>query len=500
MTEDIRPRSLDIVIFGGTGDLSMRKLMPALYRSEVEGKLAAATRIFAIARKAPSLQEFQGRVRQGLDTFLNSGELCDDSWAAFRQRLNPVSLDIAALDSHWDEFAAQLRGNPHSIAIFYLAIPPSLYGQTCACLAQTGLVGADARIVLEKPIGYDLESARVINDQVAQHFDEHHIYRIDHYLGKATVQNLLALRFTNLLFETLWDGKSIDQVQITLAETVGLEDRAEFYDKAGALRDMMQNHLLQLLCLVAMEPPHKLDAENIRAEKLKVLKALRPLTGDDIHRNAVRGQYGAGEVNGAPVPGYLTELGAESKTETYAAIRAHIDNWRWAGVPFYLRTGKRLQERFAEIVIQFKPVTHQAYGRAAGELQPNRLIIRLQPDECIQLQLMAKELHRYEPHLKPVTLNLDFANTYEGFSSDAYKRLLLDVIAGDQSLFAHRHEVEQAWSWLDPILQAWQHPRNHPHGYAAGSWGPQQADALLDRYRHHWVNPSAAEIGTPVNK
>jgi len=303
----------------------------------------------------------------------------------------------------------------------------------------------------------------------------------------------LALRFTNLLFETLWDSKSIDQIQITIAETVGLEDRAEFYDKAGALRDMIQNHLLQLLCLVAMEPPHKLNAENIQAEKLKVLKALRTIKGDDIYRNTVRGQYGSGIVKDKEVPGYLTELGTQSRTETYVAIRAHIDNWRWAGVPFYLRTGKRLQERFAEIVIQFKPVTHQAYGKAAGNLEPNRLIIRLQPDEGIKLQLMAKDLHRYEAHLKPATLNLDFANTYEGCSNDAYKRLLLDVMARDQSLFAHRYEVEQAWKWLDPVLDAWQHPRNHPHIYPAGAWGPEQADALLDRYGHQWVNPKTSE-------
>ena len=494
MNRDLDLPALDIVIFGGTGDLSIRKLMPALYRSELEGKLAAATRIFAIARKSQAVEAFQDRVRQGLDAHLNRGELCERRWQVFKERLNPVSLDIAAVDEHWDQFAARLREEPERVTIFYLAIPPSLYGQACACLAQKAMIAPDSRIVLEKPIGYDLESAREINGQVARHFDEHNIYRIDHYLGKETVQNLLALRFTNLLFETLWDGKSIDQVQITLAETVGLEDRVEFYDRAGALRDMVQNHLLQLLCLVAMEPPHKLDAENIRAEKLKVLKALRPITGDDIHRLTVRGQYGPGEVNGAPVPGYLTELGAESQTETYAAIRAHIDNWRWAGVPFYLRTGKRLQERFAEIVIQFKPVTHLAYGRAAGQLQPNRLIIRLQPDEGIQLQLMAKELHRYEPHLKPVTLNLDFANTYEGFSSDAYKRLLLDVITGDQSLFAHRHEVEEAWAWLDPILEAWQHRRNTPHSYTAGSWGPQRADDLLERYGHSWVNPGPQEV------
>ncbi len=478
---------VDIVIFGGTGDLSIRKLMPALYRGEVEAKLGETTRIFAVTRgvKTP----LEKKVYEGLKTHLNEGELTDEHWSRFSARLHVVSLDIASQDERWDTFAAQIRENPETETIYYLSLPPSLYGRVCQSLASKSLITPKSKIVMEKPIGYDLDSAREINGQVAEYFAEENIYRIDHYLGKETVQNLLALRFTNLLFERLWDNKSIDQVQITLAETVGLEDRAEFYDKAGALRDMVQNHLLQLLCLIAMEPPHKLDAENIRAEKLKVLKALRPIQGDVIYRNTVRGQYDAGVINDRDVPGYLTELGTESKTETYAAIRAHIDNWRWVGVPFYLRTGKRLKQRFAEIVIQFKPVTHLAYGKAAGKLEPNRLIIRLQPDEVIQLQLMAKELHRYEPHLKPVTLNLDFANTYAGYSNDAYKRLLLDVVAGDQSLFAHRQEVEQAWQWLDPILSAWRHPRNHPNPYEAGSWGPQKADELLERYGHRWVNP-----------
>lgn len=480
---------LNIVIFGGSGDLSTRKLMPALYRCERENQLSSVTRIFVVTRNET---DAVAKIHRGLQDYLEPGEFHSAYWEQFRKRIIPVGLDLAVLNEDWDRFSTSLRVNGDLDALFYLAVPPSLYGVICEHLDKKAMISPGARVVLEKPIGYDFDSAVEINSQVANFFDEKNIYRIDHYLGKETVQNLLALRFTNLLFETLWDRKSIDQVQITIAETVGLEDRIAFYDRAGALRDMVQNHLLQLLCLIAMEPPHKLDAENIRLEKLKVLKALRPLTGDDIYRNAVRGQYGAGQINNDDtVPGYLTELGADSTTETYVAVRAHIDNWRWAGVPFYLRTGKRLKQRYAEIVIQFKPVTHQAYGEAAGALAPNQMIIRLQPDEGIELQLMAKELHKYEPRLKPVKLNLDFANTYEGYSSDAYKRLLLDVINMDQSLFAHRHEVEQAWCWLDPILQAWQHPRHMPDTYDAGSWGPEQADKLLARFGHRWVNPEA---------
>jgi len=479
--------SVDIVIFGGTGDLSIRKLLPALYRCELEGRLAADSRIFLSTRSEKGLEACLEQVHQGLKTYLKAEEYSAEYWDRFHQRLVPVCLDLAALDQSWDAFAEPLSQYPERTRVYYMAIPPSIYGATCANLAAKSLINDQSRVVLEKPIGYDLGSARDINAEVAKFFRENTIYRIDHYLGKETVQNLLALRFTNVIFEQLWDGKSIDHVQITLSETVGLEGRASFYDQAGALRDMVQNHLLQLLCFIAMDPPNKMNADNIRNEKVKVMQALRPIKGADVGTYTVRGQYVGGEMKGQAVPGYLKELGhSDSQTETYVAIRAHIDNWRWAGVPFYLRTGKRLKERFAEIVIQFKPVSHAVYDKAAGPLEANRLVIRLQPEESIQLSLMTKALHQSDMKLKPVSLNLDFADTYENFTPDAYKRLLLDVVDGNPTLFAHRDEVEQAWKWLDPILEAWGESGSQPENYAAGTWGPAGADALLAREGREW--------------
>lgn len=479
--------SFDIVIFGGTGDLSIRKLLPALYRCEQDGKLPKGSRILLSARGDNAGQACIDKVLQGLKSHLQEGEFNPQLWETFHQRLSPVALNLATYNEQWDEFASLLNQYPTRARIFYMAIPPSLYGSTCGHLSEKGLVTSVSRVVLEKPIGYDLASARNINAQVADYFPENNIYRIDHYLGKETVQNLLALRLTNVIFEQLWDSKSIDHVQITLSETVGLEGRASFYDQAGALRDMVQNHLLQLLCFIAMDPPNKMNADSIRAEKVKVMEALRPIRGEDVNRYTVRGQYVAGELSEQSVPGYLDELGKpDSQTETYVAIRAHIDNWRWAGVPFYLRTGKRLQQRFAEIVIQFKSVSHEVYGASAGELEANRLVIRLQPDECIQMSLMTKALHNSDMKLKSVPLSLDFADTYENFTPDAYKRLLLDVAEGNPTLFAHRDEVEQAWKWLNPMLDAWAESGINPEDYAAGSWGPQGADNMLAREGREW--------------
>ncbi len=477
----------DIVIFGGTGDLSIRKLLPALYRCELEGKLVDDSRIFLSTRATGGYQCCIDKVEQGLHAHLKPGEFKPEHWNQFRQRLIPVTMDLANPNDEWDEMAAQLNEQHGRTRIFYMAIPPKMYGIACTNLAQKKLINEYSRVVLEKPIGYSLKSARKINEEVAQYFSENNIFRIDHYLGKETVQNLLALRFTNVIFEQLWNSKSIDHVQITLSETVGLEGRAGFYDQAGALRDMVQNHLLQLLCFIAMDPPNKIDATNIRNEKIKVMQALRPIEGAGVDAYTVRGQYIEGKSNDKTVSGYLTELGRDdSTTETFVAIRAHIDNWRWAGVPFYLRTGKRLKKRFSEIVIQFKPVSHAVFDKSAGHMAPNRLVIRLQPDECIKLTLMTKELHQSDMRLKPVALNLDFADTYDNFTSDAYKRLLLDVIDGNPTLFAHRDEVEQAWTWLDPILEAWSNNTTKPENYTAGSWGPLGADALLAREGREW--------------
>lgn len=469
----------DIVIFGGLGDLSLRKLLPALYRAESAGQLAASAKIFLVSRHEKGEQENLEQVESGLQEHLNGGEFEQAYWCSFQQRLAFVRIDLGQLEVGWDQLKKGLEATGNASRVYYFAIPPSLYGETCANLNAADLITENTRVVLEKPIGYDHESANAINEQVAAFFKEQQIYRIDHYLGKETVQNLMALRFGNVLFEPLWDSKTIDHVEVTIAESVGLEGRTAFYDKAGALRDMVQNHLLQLLCLLAMEPPNKLDADNIRAEKLKVLKALRRIDECNIKTETVRGQYAAGVVNGKAVPGYQEELDKEAKgshTETYVAIKAHIDNWRWAGVPFYLRTGKRLATRFAEIVIHYKPVSHRVFDESAGPLEPNRLVIRLQPDESMQLTLMSKELNRHGIRMRPATLNLNFAETFKYTKSDAYQRLIMDAIEGNPALFTHRDEVDQAWAWIDPMIAAWASEQMIPESYPSGSWGPTGAD------------------------
>lgn len=469
----------DIVIFGGLGDLSLRKLLPALYRAGVSNQLAQSSKIFLISRRDEPQREVLARVEKALQEHLNSGEFTQSFWESFKQRLMFRAVDLSRVEARWEQLKGALEETGNGYRVFYFAIPPSAYGEAGAALDAAGMITPDTRVVLEKPIGYDHNSANEINERVAAFFSEEQIYRIDHYLGKETVQNLMALRFGNVLFEPLWDSKTIDHVEVTIAESVGLEGRTEFYDKAGALRDMVQNHLLQLLCLLTMEPPAKLDAENIRTEKLKVLKGLRRIDSSNISSDTVRGQYCEGVIEGKAVPGYQQELDENAKgsmTETYVAIKAFIDNWRWSGVPFYLRTGKRLAERFAEIVIHYKPVSHRVFDESAGPLEPNRLVIRLQPDESMQLTLMSKELNRHGIHMRPATLNLNFAETFKYTKSDAYQRLILDVIAGNQALFTHRDEVDQAWAWIDPIISAWESERMEPQMYPSGSWGPATAD------------------------
>jgi glucose-6-phosphate 1-dehydrogenase len=479
--------TFDFVVFGGMGDLSIRKLLPALYRGERDNVFSAGTRVTLVARGDKKRSEAVRIVQDGLKEHLKEGEYENECWSRFSKRIQYVGVDLREADERWQQLSQLLDDHPNRTRVFYLATPPSLYAEICVNLDTNGLITPETRIVLEKPLGYDHDSAKEINAKVAEFFDESNIYRIDHYLGKETVQNLLTLRFGNALFEPLWDKKLIEHVQITIAESVGLEGRAGFYDNVGALRDMVQNHLLQLLCLVAMEPPTKLDAENIRAEKLKVLKALRRIDKTNIDSDTVRGRYTSGVVNAVPVPGYQEELGdegADSQTETYVALKAHLDNWRWSGVPFYLRTGKRLEKRFAEIVIQYRPVSHRVFDESAGAMQPNRMVIRLQPDEGIQLTLMTKELHRRGIRMRPSTLNLDFANQYDR-SSDAYLRLILDVVEGNPALFAHREEVEHAWAWIDPIIDAWRSQPTPPQSYPAGSRGP----AEVEERRHNGDQP-----------
>jgi glucose-6-phosphate 1-dehydrogenase len=479
----------DIVIFGGSGDLAFRKLVPAMYRAFREGKFPEGSRIIATCRDAEVVNQYVDLNAEALKQHLSKGEFTEQDWHSFKQCLLPIELDIADLNQQWHDLGDLMNTEANRARVYYLAIPPSIFGVCCQHLSEVGLIDDNSRVVVEKPLGYDAESADAINTEIARYFEENCIYRIDHYLGKETVQNLMALRFTNLIFEQLWDAKSIDHVQISLSETVGLEGRAGFYNEAGALRDMVQNHLLQLLCLVAMESPNKMNANSIRAEKLKVLEALRPMKGDEVALHTVRGQYVAGSYDNELVPGYLEELGYPySGTETFVALRAYIDNWRWARVPFYLRTGKRMKQRCAEIVIQFKDVSHRVYEGTAGQMEPNRLVIRLQPEETIQLTMMAKNLETLDMQLQPVTLNLNFSDTYAHFKSDAYKRLILDAAAANPSLFIHRDEVEHAWAWIDPIIEAWKESKAAPHLYRAGTWGPSESSEMLAEDGCSWFN------------
>ena len=481
--------SFDIVIFGGTGDLTLRKLIPALYRAYREDQLSPDTRIIASCRSQDDIDKYLETAALALQQYLEPEEFSVEAWEQFKRYLHPVMLDIAEADGHWQALRTLMDSDPDKVRVFYLAIPPAIFGVSCKNLADVGLITANSRLVVEKPLGYDAVSADAINTEIANYFEEKNIYRIDHYLGKETVQNLMALRFTNVIFEQLWNAKSIDHVQISISETVGLEGRAGFYNDAGALRDMVQNHLLQLLCLVAMESPNKVDAKSIQAEKIKVLGALRPIRGDEVAKHTVRGQYVAGSYFGELVPGYLEELNSpNSHTETFVALRAYIDNWRWAQVPFYLRTGKRMKARCAEIIIQFKDVPHRVYDDSAGPLEPNRLVIRLQPEELIQLTVMSKNLENMDMQLKPATLNLNFSDAQTKFGSDAYKRLILDAAAANTSLFIHRDEVATAWGWIDPIIEAWQATTAAPNLYRAGTWGPDESDELLAVDGRRWFN------------
>jgi glucose-6-phosphate 1-dehydrogenase len=481
------PQADAIVLFGVTGDLARRMLLPSLYNLDADGFLADGFRIFGSARHEMSRETFVAEVRATLEA--RPEGLDEGVWTRFAKR-----LDYAAADSATEQEAAKLgpmlKGS--RAPIFYLALSPSLYGLVAAALAAAGLVGPQTRIVLEKPVGRDLASSREINAAVGAVFDEERIFRIDHYLGKETVQNLIALRFANALFEPLWNNLTVDHVQITVAETEGVGARWPYYDEYGALRDMLQNHMLQLLCLVAMEPPSDLEPDSVRNEKVKVLRSLRRFSRVDAQTHSVRGQYAAGVVGGKEVAGYEQERGQASTTETFVALRADIDNWRWAGVPFFLRTGKRLPERRTHITIQFKPVPHSIFdGAARDDLVANRLVIDLQPDEDVELLLMNKApgLTQGGMRLQSLPLSLSLLRAYEGPGARrriAYERLILDVINGASTLFVRRDEVEEAWRWVDGIADAWREAGLTPKPYAAGSWGPAGAFALIERAGRDW--------------
>lgn len=480
----------DIVVFGGTGDLALRKLLPALYYLHRKGHLHADTRILALARRKEDRQGYCQWVQRQISQHLAPGDFTPAVWSSFVQRLDYLSLD-ASQRVEFPRLARQLGDHPGRVRVFYLATLPNLFAATARHLASAGLVDEQARIVLEKPLGESLPTARRINDEIGEVFSESRVFRIDHYLGKEAVQNLLALRFGNALFEPLWRNAHIEHVQISVLETVGVENRGDYYDQAGAMRDMVQNHLLQLLCLVAMEAPVHFEPEAVRNEKLKILEALRPITGMDVQDLTVRGQYAAGKRAGETLPAYYFEKSVDhdSNTETFVALKAEIDNWRWAGVPFYLRTGKRLAQRKSEIIIQFKSVPHRLFAQNQETPTENRLVIRLQPDESIRLSLMAKSPGRGMT-LQPVDLDLNFAEAFKKRRWDAYERLLLDVIQGDATLFMRRDEIEAAWRWVDPILTGWQDCYRSPKPYASGSWGPEAANSLVERLGHQWFDPS----------
>jgi len=486
--ETVEP--FDLILFGATGDLSMRKLLPALYRRHRSGQLGPDGRIIATARSQMSAEEFLSRAEASLAERLTPEEFTAEGWAGFVQRLVFISVDAEA-PRGFQDLADCLADREDRVRVFYLAVAPGHFVAICEHLAAHQLVSARSRVVLEKPLGHDLASAQAISERIGAIFPEEAIYRIDHYLGKETVQNLMALRFGNMLFEPLWRRDWVRDVQISVAEQVGVDGRAGFYDRTGALRDMVQNHLLQLLCIIAMEPPTSLEAGAVRDEKLKVLRALTRLEGKDAMRNTVRGQYRAGAIAGQPVPGYLQEDGVapDSRTETFVALRTELSNWRWAGVPFYLRTGKRLQDRAAEIIINFRDVPHSIFHVVYGAGQPNRLVIKLQPDEGVRMHMMAKSPgDRME--LRPVSLNLDFAEAFQQHQADAYERLLMDVLRGRLTLFMRRDELYAAWNWIEPILQAWDEAADPPKPYVAGTWGPAASSALLGREDASWHEES----------
>jgi glucose-6-phosphate 1-dehydrogenase len=483
-----------LVLFGGGGDLAMRMLLPSLYFLDHEGRLDDDLKIIGAARSDETRDEYVEKVRAACESKATPDGVWDDAtWARMEARLDYLAIDAtdpASLKPLKDKVG---DGEVTS----FLAVSPSLYSRIVKAMKAAGLAEANCRVVLEKPVGRDLESFLAIDDAVADAFDEDQVFRIDHYLGKETVQNLIALRFGNTVFEPLWNNLSIDHVQITVGETVGVGDRWPYYDEYGALRDMLQNHMLQLLCLVAMEPPSDLDPESVRNEKVKVLRSLRRITHEEAGRDTVRGQYVGGPFEGGEVKGYDEERGLDSDTETFVAIRADIDNWRWAGVPFFMRTGKRLPEKRTEIVIQFKPLPHSIFGSGdRGEIEANRMVIELQPEEDISLSVMNKKAGLdARMQLQPIKMSLTWG--FRGKADTpprrriAYERLLLDALHGDSTLFVRRDEAEQAWKWVDEVSEAWTDGHVKPIEYAPGTWGPPEADYLLERTGRAWNTSEA---------
>lgn len=478
----------ELVIFGGMGDLAQRKLLPALYLLYRDGRLPAG-KILCVTRQPLEQQAFLDTVLAALKTHVATEYLEEAQWQGFSEFLAPATLDASDVDGY-GELAGMLSDDDVN-RVVYLATGSDLFTPICQGLSNANLIGKSTKVVLEKPIGHDLESALAINNDVARFFEERQIYRIDHYLGKETVQNLLVLRFANSLFESQWNQHYIDHIEITIGESIGVEKRAGFYEQVGAMRDMFQNHLLQLLCIVAMEPPSKLETDAVRDEKVKVLRALKPIVGEAINRNVVRGQYDAGVSDGAPVPPYRDEPGVhhKSNTETFVAAKVEIDNWRWAGVPFYLRTGKRMAERATEIVVSFKEIPHSIFPLQHKNTMANKLVFRLQPDEGVRLMLCEK---RVGPGMsvRPMNLSLNPANHRKARVPEAYERLLFDALCGNATLFVRDDELMEAWRWIDPIISHWQEVDLRPEPYTSGSYGPAASTLLLARDGRLWVENS----------
>src|SRR5271165_1655677 len=458
----VKVEPFDLVVFGGTGDLAYRKLYPALFHRERSDQFSEPTRIIGASRRHLERDAFRASVKDALVKFNVIDDEAGEATKRFLSRLDYVAVDASG-DEGWADLKS-LLGPDERIRAYYLATSPDLFGPLTKRLGAEQLATPRSRIIVEKPIGRDGESAAAINDVIGAVFRESNIFRIDHYLGKESVQNLMALRFANILLEPLWNNAHIDHVQITVAETLGVEGRGSYYEEAGAIRDMVQNHMMQLLCLVAMEPPNSLDADSLRDEKLKVLKALEPINETNALSLTVRGQYRAGFADGGPAPGYLHDIGKpESDTETFVALKLGVANWRWAGVPFYLRTGKRLPQRFSEIVVGFRKVPHVIFDMPSDAIPANRLVIRVQPDEGIKLWIMVKEPGPGGMRLVHLPLDMSFAKAFGGLASaDAYERLLMDAIRGNPALFMRRDEVEAAWRFVDPIREAWANLRDPP--------------------------------------
>ena len=468
----------DLVVFGATGDLARRKILPGLYRRFLDGQMPPEARVIGAARTEMDAAGFRAQVAAALEEFVPAARRAADSVQDFLARVDYIALDAKGA-AGWDELARAMR--PDTVHAFYFSVAPALFGPIAERLHRHGIAGPEARIVVEKPFGRDLASARALNATLAAHFEERQIYRIDHYLGKETVQNLMAVRFANILFEPLWNAQFVDHVQITVAETVGVEGRGAYYDRSGAMRDMVQNHLMQLLCLIAMEPPYRFDPDAVRDEKLKVIRALDPVDPEDI----VRGQYrGTGAADG-----YADHSGnPDSRTESYIALRVHVSNWRWKGTPFYLRTGKRLRARTSEIAVVFKEPPHSIFGEAE-RWRENVLAIRLQPNEGMNMTVMIKEPGPGGMRLTEVPLDMSFAEALGESGTDipdAYERLIMDVIRGNQTLFMRGDEVEAAWAWTDPVIAAWEDRGDRPSPYDAGSSGPEDALMLLHRDGRRW--------------